>query len=74
MKFIYFSTDSVDAVILPVHLKSVVYFFQDWIVNTMLNLLKMTMTYLRLEPETLGVAVSIPNHYTIEVVFNDFLV
>jgi hypothetical protein len=34
----------------------------------MLNLLKRTMTYPRFEPGTFGVAVSIPNHYTIEVV------
>jgi hypothetical protein len=46
-----------------------VYFLQDWIVNPMLNLLKRTMTYPGIEPGTLGVAVSIPNHYTIEVVF-----
>jgi hypothetical protein len=44
-----------------------VYFLQDWIFNPMLNLLKTTMTYPGFEPGTLGVAVSIPNHYTIEV-------
>jgi hypothetical protein len=45
-----------------------VYFLQDWIVNPMLNPLKRTMTYLGFEPGTFGVAVSIPNHYTIEVI------
>jgi hypothetical protein len=44
-----------------------VYFLQDWIVNTMLNLLKRTMTYPGFELRTFGVAGSIPNHYTIEV-------
>jgi hypothetical protein len=44
-----------------------VYFLQDWIVNPMLNLLKRTLTYLGFEPWIFGVAVSIPNHYTIEV-------
>jgi hypothetical protein len=44
-----------------------VYFLQDWIVNPMLNLLKKTMTYPGFESGTFGVAVSIPNHYTILV-------
>jgi hypothetical protein len=44
-----------------------VYFLQDWIVNPMLPLLKRIMTYPRFEPGTFGVAVSIPNHYTIKV-------
>jgi hypothetical protein len=34
-------------------------------VNPMLNLLKRTMTYPGLEPGTFGVAINIPNHYTI---------
>jgi hypothetical protein len=41
---------------------------QDRNVNPMLNLLKGTMTYLGFECGTFGVAVSIPNHYTIEAV------
>jgi hypothetical protein len=41
------------------------FFFQDWIVNPMLNLLKRTMTYPWLEPGTFELAVSKPNHYTI---------
>jgi hypothetical protein len=35
----------------------------------MLNLLKRTMTYPGLEPGTFEVAVSIPNHYTIKVIY-----
>jgi hypothetical protein len=42
-----------------------VYFLQDWIVNPMLNLLKKTMTYPGFEAGTIGLAVSIANHYTI---------
>jgi hypothetical protein len=38
-------------------------FFTRWIVNHMLNLLKRTMTYPGFEPGTLGLAVSIANHY-----------
>jgi hypothetical protein len=41
-------------------------FLQDWIVNPMLNLLKKTINR-GFEPGTFGVAVSIPNHYTIWV-------
>jgi hypothetical protein len=41
-------------------------------VNTMLNLLKRTMTYPGFEPETFGVAVSIPNNYIIEVVITRY--
>jgi hypothetical protein len=49
-----------------------VYFLQDWIVKPMLNLLKRTMTYPGFEPGTFGAAVSIPNHYTIQVAsYND---
>jgi hypothetical protein len=44
------------------------FFLQDWIVNPMLNLLKRTMTYPTFEPGTFEEAVSIPNHYTIEVI------
>jgi hypothetical protein len=40
-------------------------FLQDWIVNPMVNLLKRTMTYPGFNPGTFGLAVSIPNHYTI---------
>jgi hypothetical protein len=43
------------------------YFLQDWIVNPMLNHLKRTMTFPRFKPGNFGVAVSILNHYTIEV-------
>jgi hypothetical protein len=43
------------------HLRHMVYFLQDWIVNPMLNLLKRTMTYPGFKPGTFGVAV---NHYT----------
>jgi hypothetical protein len=45
-----------------------VYFSQDWIVNPIQNLLKRTMTYPGLEPLTFGLAVSIANHYTIQVI------
>jgi hypothetical protein len=38
-------------------------FFTRWIINTMLNLLKRTM--MGFEPGTIGLAVSIANHYTI---------
>jgi hypothetical protein len=44
-----------------------VYFLKDWIVNPPLNLLKRTIAYPGFEPGTFRVAVSIPNHYTIEV-------
>jgi hypothetical protein len=41
------------------------FIFYKWIENTMLNLLKRTMTYLGFEPGTFGLAVSFANHYTI---------
>jgi hypothetical protein len=40
-------------------------FFTRWIVNPILNLLKRTMTYPGFEPGTSGLAVGMPNHYTI---------
>jgi hypothetical protein len=45
-----------------------VLFFKRWIVNPMFNLLKRTMAYLGFEPGTFGLAGSIANHYTIELV------
>jgi hypothetical protein len=42
-----------------------VYFLQERIGNPMLNLLKKTMTYPGFEAGTIGLAVSIANHYTI---------
>jgi hypothetical protein len=47
-------------------IRDMVYFLQDWIVSPMLSLLKRIITFPGFEPETHGLAVSIPNHHTIK--------